>query len=182
MAPTSLWWCLVISRLYNSPNFQLNPLPKTAPETLTLAERNWNLYFLKFCLNRAEACRRWGRNMNGKFRRAPLPIESHTRPSRFFRWFFPHQTLGYLSRSLAFVYLWYLFGAGEGSVLVLPSQKCATVGAFMRLFTAAAVPVTMCGPHGTNWKRVEMAKSKCTEESLNGKWQDTVSLSTDHGW
>ena len=86
----------------------------------------------------------------------------------------------YLSKSLAFVYLWYLFGAGEGSVLVLPSQKCATVGAFMRLFTA--VPVTMCGPHGTNWKRVEMAKSKCTEESLNGKWQDTISLSTDHGW
>lgn len=53
-------------------------------ETLTLTGRNWNLYFPKILLRRrGQACKRWGRNMNGKFRRAPLPIESHTRPPLF---------------------------------------------------------------------------------------------------
>ena len=192
------WWCLVISRLYNSPNFLLKP--KTAAETLTLASEPKSLFPLNFALEErlgSVGAEIWMR----RFRLAPLPIESPTRPKRFFsncrfsptR---PSRRCRYLSRSLAFVYLWYLFGAGEGSVLVLLQKyKSAQLYCWVVCFHEAfhhhhlpTLPMTMqpaTGPtengwqwqnwNETNWPRVWM-------ESFKTPSGYQVQLTEDQRW
>ena len=135
-----------------------------------------------------------------RFRLAPLPIESPTRPKRFFsncrfsptR---PSRRCRYLSRSLAFVYLWYLFGAGEGSVLVLLAYKSAQQYCWVLCFHEAfhhhrlpTLPMTMqpaTGPtengwqwqnwNETNWPRLWM-------ESFKTPFGYQVQLTKDQRW
>ena len=162
--------------------------PKTAPETLTLAsEEPKSLFPFNFAFEEERLGSVGAEIWMRRFRLAPLPIESPTRPKRFFSncRFSPRppRRCRYLSRSLAFVYLWYLFGAGEGSVLVLLEYKlyCGVL-CFHEAFHhhhLPTLPMTMqpaTGPteNGWQWQNLNAPKKVWMEY-----WQDTISLLTD---